>query len=420
MQRLSLDHLEFTALLQPGDVVAWPQGPGEPLALTEALVAQGPTLKGVALMFGLTQSETLQPSLAQHFRLLALNGAGSSRRVTAQSEVHLAHLSALPRLLREKSLRVDVALVQVRPLSGGRFTLGVICDFTRAMIQSARVVVALLNPSLPLMEGDAVVESEDIDCLVESDPRLIDMPDPVPSEVERTVAQQVAALVPDRATIQLGIGTLPAAVAQALSGHRDLGIHSGVVSDVLVDLVEQGVVTNSYKSRDLGRSVTGGLFGTRRLREFAERSGLIEMRSADYTHSPAVTASLARLYTINSAIEVDLGGAANAEVASGRYLGAVGGLVDFVRAGQAAPEGRSILAFPSTTPDGKHSRIVLSLQDRPVTVSRSEVDLVVTEQGVADLRACPVDERARRLIAIAHPAHREALARAAGAKQPVP
>ena len=127
------------------------------------------------------------------------------------------------------------------------------------------------------------------------------------------------------------------------------------------------------------------------------------------------TASLARLFTINSAIEVDLGGAANAEVAGGRYLGAVGGLVDFVRAGQAAPGGRSILAFPSTTPDGKHSRIVASLQGRPVTVARSEVDRVVTEQGVADLRACPAGERARRLIAIAHPAHREALARAAQA-----
>jgi acetyl-CoA hydrolase len=234
----------------------------------------------------------------------------------------------------------------------------------------------------------------------------------VPSEVERAVAQQVAAWVPDRSTIQLGIGTLPAAVAQALSGHRDLGVHSGVVSDILVDLVEQGVVSNAYKGRDQGRTVTGGLFGTGRLREFAERSGLIEMRSADYTHALAVTASLSRLYTINSAIEVDLGGAANAELAGGRYLGAVGGLVDFVRAGQAAPDGRSILAFPSTTPDGKHSRIVASLQGRPVTVARSEVDLVVTEQGVADLRACSVDERARRLIAIAHPAHRDALARA--------
>ncbi len=417
MQVIPLDRLDYAALMEPGDVVAWPQGPGEPLALTEALVAQGPGLREPALMFGLTQSETLQPAIAQHFRLLALNGAGTSRRVTAQAQIHLAHLSAMPGLLREKALRVDVALVQVRPMPEGGYTLGVICDFTRALMQSARRVVALLNPSLPLMGGDALVEPGDIDLLVESDSRLIDMPEPEPSEVERAVARQVAALVPDRATLQLGIGTLPAAVAQALEGHQALGMHSGVVSDVLVDLVQRGIVTNAFKGRDAGKTVTGGLFGTQRLRDFAERSGLVEMRSASYTHPLAVTATLARFHTVNSAIEVDLTGAANAEVAGGRYLGAVGGLVDFVRAGQASPGGRSILALPSTTPDGKHSRIVPALQG-PVTVARSEVDLVVTEQGVADLRACPLSERVRRLIAVAHPAHREALERVARERPP--
>jgi acetyl-CoA hydrolase len=418
MQVLPLARLDFASLLEPGDVIAWPQGPGEPLALTEALVAQGPRLRDLALMFGMTNSETLQPALAQLFRLLALNGAGNSRRVTAQAQIHLAHLSAMPRLLREKALRVDVALIQVRPLPDGGYTLGVICDFTLAMMQSARCVVALLNPALPLMGADARVDAGDIDLLVESDSRLIDMADPEPSAIERQVARQVAALIPDRATLQLGIGTLPAAVAQALDGHRDLGMHSGVVSDGLVDLVQRGIVTNAFKGRDAGKTVTGGLFGTQRLRDFAEHSGLVEMRSAAYTHPLSVTGSLAQFHTVNSAIEVDLTGAANAEVAGGRYLGAVGGLVDFVRAGQASYGGRSILAFPSTTPDGKQSRIVAGLQG-PVTVARSEVDLVVTEQGVADLRACPVAERVRRLIAIAHPSHREALERSIRERPPV-
>jgi acetyl-CoA hydrolase len=259
--------------------------------------------------------------------------------------------------------------------------------------------------------GDARVDGSDIDVLVESDDRLIDMPDPEPSAVERAVAAQVAALIPDRATVQLGIGTLPAAVARALSNHRELGVHSGVVSDVLVDLVERGVITNAHKGRDPGRTVTGGLFGTQRLRDFAERSGAVDMRSADYTHSLAVTSALAKFHTVNSAVEIDLSGQANAEIAAGRYLGAVGGQVDFVRGGVASPGGRSIIALPSTTPDGRHSRIVASLDGRPVTTARSDVDVIATEYGAAHLRGCPLRERARRLIAIAHPDYREALAR---------
>ncbi len=294
----------------------------------------------------------------------------------------------------------------------GGFTLGVIADFTQALIRAARVVIALVNPSLPVTRGDALVASEDIDVLVESDDRIIDMPDPEPSAVERAVAAQVAALIPDRATVQLGVGTLPAAVAGALSNHRELGVHSGVVSDVLVDLVERGVVTNAHKGCDPGRTVTGGLFGTQRLRDFAERSGLVDMRSVEYTHCIAVTSAIARFHTINSAIEIDVSGQANSEIAGDRYLGAVGGQVDFVRGGMASPGGRSIIAVPSTTPDGKHSRIVASLQGRPVTTARSDVDVIVTEYGAAQLRGCPLRERARRLIAIAHPDHRESLLRA--------
>jgi len=201
------------------------------------------------------------------------------------------------------------------------------------------------------------------------------------------------------------------AVAQALSGHRDLGMHSGVVSDVLVDLVEQSVVTNAYKTQYVGKTVTGGLFGTHRLRDFAARTGLIAMRNSEYTHSLAVAATMQNFYTINSAIEIDLSGQVNAEVAGGRYLGAVGGQVDFVRAGVASPGGRSIIAFTSRTSDGKHPRIVASLGVRPVTTARSEVDLIVTEFGIAHLRGCSLRERAQRLIAIAHPDHRELLSR---------
>lgn len=411
MQHVPLAELRFSAHLKPDEIIGWPQGPGEPLALTEALVAQRAELSSPSLLFGLTQSDTLRPEIADHFRFRALNGAGSSRRVTALAEIFPGHVSAIPGLIRGGQLPLDVLLIQVRALPQGGYTLGVIADFTQAMIQRARLVIALLNPALPAVVGDAYVDAADIDILVDGDDRLIDMPDPLPSEVERAVARQVAALIPDQATVQLGVGTLPAAVAEALGEHRGLGVHSGVVSDVLVDLVERGVVTNAHKSRDAGRTVTGGLFGTQRLRDFAASSGLIDLRSADYTHQLAVTASLSRFHTINSAIEIDLTGQVNSEVAGGRYLGAVGGQVDFVRAGVASAGGLSIIAFPSATPDGKHSRIVASLGDRPVTTARSDVDVIVTEHGAAHLRGASLRERATRLVAIAHPDHRESLER---------
>lgn len=408
MDKIALSELDLAAWLRTGDVVGWPQGPGEPLALTEALLRQATALPDIGLLFGLTQSDTLRAELAPRMRLHALNGAGSSRRVTGVAEVYPGHVSQIPALLREGLLPLDVVFIQVVRLDDGRFSLGVISDFTAAMVARARVVIALLNPALPAMGADAVVAASDIDLLVEQDSRIIDLPDPVPSDVERAVARQVAALIPDRATVQLGVGTLPAAVAEALGQHRELGVHSGVVSDVLVDLVERGVVSNAHKGRDAGKTVTGGLFGTQRLRDFARSSGLVEMRGAEYTHSLAVTASLRKFHTINSAIEIDLSGQVNSEIAGGRYLGAVGGQVDFVRAGVASPGGRSIIAFPSATPDGKHSRIVTTLSG-PVTTARSDVDAIVTEYGIAHLRGAGLHERARRLIAIAHPAHREAL-----------
>jgi acetyl-CoA hydrolase len=218
-------------------------------------------------------------------------------------------------------------------------------------------------------------------------------------------------VIPDRATVQLGIGALPVAVARALAGHRELGIHSGVISDVVADLVEKGVVTNACKGRDAGRIVTGGLFGTSRLYRFADGNDAVAMRSVEYTHNRAIAESLHRFHTINSAIEVDLTGQVNAEVAGGRYLGAVGGQVDFVRGGMASPDGRSIIALPASTGDGAQSRIVATLGNAPVTTARSDVDLIVTEFGVADLRGCGLRERARRMISIADPKFREMLER---------
>lgn len=404
--------LDFGLFLRAGDVVAWPQGTGEPRGLTRRLVEQRHELPPVGLFIGMTASNTLAPAHADRFAFRGLNGAGTNRLLTAGGvlDVIPTPVSTVPGLIRSRAIPVDVVLIRVRSHSKrGFYTVGVVADYTQALISSARYVIAEIDERLPLTSQDALVAEADIDVLVTCDADEILLPDPEPSAVEMQVARHVAATVPDGATIQLGIGSLPVAVCHALAGHRDLGVHSGVVSDAIVGLVEKGVVTNARKTVDAGRMVTGALFGSRRLAQFADGNAALEMRSAEYTHSLKVMSGIGNLYGINSAIEIDLTGQVNAEVAGGRYLGAVGGQADFVRGSQLSPGGRSIIALPSTTPDGKHSRIVASLEGRPVTTARADVDLIVTEYGIADLKGRSFRERAARLAAIAHPDFRDSL-----------
>jgi acetyl-CoA hydrolase len=275
------------------------------------------------------------------------------------------------------------------------------------------VVVAEIDPRLPLTGQDALVSAEDIDVFTEADADEVFLPDPEPSGAELAVAAKVAEIIPDRATVQLGIGGLPVAMCRALAGHRELGLHSGVVPDGVVALMRRGVVTNAHKGEGAGVLVTGGLFGTRALFDFADGNAQLEMRSADYTHSPLVMSRINRLHSINSAVEVDLSGQVNSEIAAKRYLGAIGGQADFVRGAQLSPGGRAIIALPAATPDGKFSRIVPALGGVPVTTARADVDMIVTEYGVAELRGCSLSERAQRLAAIAHPDFRASLLAAA-------
>ena len=410
MQRAS--QFDFTAVLRSGDTISWPQGTGEPLGLTRRLVSRRAALPDCRLFVGITTSDTLTPALADRFEVQGLNGAGSNRRLTAKGllDVTPVHVSAVPALLRDGCIAVDVALVRVRPTGvAGQYSLGVVCDYTAALIETARCVIGELDERLPLTGQDALVAADDIDVLVEADDEEILMYDDAPSPVEDAIARHVAALIHDRATVQLGIGGLAVAMTRGLFGHRDLGVHSGVLSDVFVDLVERGVVTNAYKGIDAGVSVTGCLFGSRRLSDFAANNPVLAMRSAEYTHTPFVMSRINALHSVNFAIEVDVTGQVNAELAAGRYLGAVGGQADFVRGARFSPGGRSIIALPSTTPDGKISRIVTSLGGNPVTTTRSDADMIVTEFGVAHLRGASFSERRKRLAAIAHPAFRDEL-----------
>lgn len=413
---------DFRAILRSGDTIAWPQGTGEPLGLTRRLVSQRHDLPAVRLFVGMSTSATLSAACADRFDITGLNGAGTNRGLAGAGvlDVIPVHVSDVPSLLRSRAIPVDVALIRVRPhTEPGRLSLGVVADYTAALIAAARCVVAEIDDRMPLTSQDAVVSIDAIDHFVRCDCEEILLPDGEPTAQERAVARRVAAFVPNRATVQLGIGNLPVAVGEALFDHRDLGIHTGVVSDILVDLIERGVVTNAHKGIDTGVSVTGCLFGSRRLFDYADGNPAIAMRSLDYTHNVVVMAKIHALHSVNSAIEVDLSGQVNAEQAGSRYLGAVGGQVDFVRGAKASKGGRSIIALPSTTPDGRCSRIVTALDGHPVTTARSDVDVVITEHGIADLRGCSLAQRATRLAAIAHPDFRDDL-RAGASTRPKP
>src|SRR5690606_14393309 len=238
---------------------------------------------------------------------------------------------------------------------------------------------------------------------------LLEVPGAAAGEVEQAIARHIGGLVEDGSTLQLGLGSLPEAVLDCLRSHRDLGIHSGAIGNKVADLMEAGVITNARKARDTGITVAGVLFGGERIYRYAHLNRNIQLRSTDYTHSLEVLGSLDHLVTINSAIEVDLTGQINAEVAGGVYVGAVGGAMDFQRGAHASRGGLPIIALPATALGGTRSRVVGRL-DGPVSTPRADAGLIVTEYGVADLRGCDLRERARRMIDIAHPDFRDALA----------
>jgi acyl-CoA hydrolase len=251
-----------------------------------------------------------------------------------------------------------------------------------------------------------------IDCAVHVARAPVEVSPAKIGEVDLAIAEIVAGYIEDGAVLQVGIGATPDAILRLLHDRRDLGVHSGMIGDGLVDLVEAGVITNARKPIDAGVSITGALIGTERLYRFADRNPQIGMRRSAYTHGESALSRLARLVTINSAIEVDLTGQVNAEQSGDQYLGGTGGQADYVRAGGRSSGGRSIIALPATAKGGKVSRIAAALSG-PVTTPRSDVDVIVTEFGAAELKGRTLAERARRLTAVAHPDFREALEQAA-------
>ena len=411
VQPEALDLREF---VRPGDQIIWSDGAGEPLTLTEALVAQRASLGGVSVFLAFAFSDTLQPVHADHIRMIGVGGIGTLRRLTRAQVVEIVpcHIGQVHAYLTSGATRCDVAFVQVSPPGrDGRHSYGVSGDFMAAAVARARVVIAEVNERVPCTFGDASLAAERIDVLVPTARPLLEVPSAAAGPAELAIARHAGAYIGDGATVQMGIGAIPDAVLRALTDRRDLGMHTGIASDVLVDLVEAGAMTNARKPIDAGVSITGSLAGTRRLYDFAHLNPAVGLRDSRYTHGDAVLGLLPDLVTVNSAIEVDLTGQVNAEETADDYIGGVGGQADYVRTGHRAAGGHAIIALPATARGGI-SRIRARLSGS-VTTPRADTDVVITEFGAAELRARSMRERARDLIAIAHPDHRERLEREA-------
>ncbi|WP_261544024.1 acetyl-CoA hydrolase/transferase family protein [Burkholderia multivorans] len=392
----------------------WGQSHAEPVTLMRALVAQRHSFKRIRVFLGIGLADVLAPEHADAIDFLAYCGSGANRKLARANVLDIlpAHYSQLPELVRSGALRIDVVMLQVSPPDEhGRYSLGLAREYLVEALKHARAIVAEVHPDVPWTYGGPFLRAADIDLLVTSDTPFPDASETTSGPVEQAIGQHVASLVEDGATLQTGIGAIPDAVMAALHDKRDLGVHTGSIGDGIAALCEAGVVTNARKTIDAGITVGGVIIGSARVRRFAHRNPALELRGTEYTHNPHVLRRIERFTAINSAVEVDLTGQVNAEVVGGTYVGAVGGVGDFLRAAQASRGGVPIVALPSTA--GTHSRIVTKLSG-PVTVPRSDACVIVTEYGIADLRGLSLAQRVPKMIAIAHPDHRERLAREAG------
>ncbi|WP_433379652.1 acetyl-CoA hydrolase/transferase family protein [Streptosporangium sp. CA-115845] len=401
--------LDLTVHVRPGDAVMWGQACAEPLTLTERLIEQRAEIGGFRCFLGLPASDTIRPEHADHVSFLSYCGGGGNRALHRAGALDIlpCHYSTLPDLIESGALPVDVVLVQLSPADGaGRHSLGMADDYLSAAIDRARVVIAEVNDQVPWTHGARTLAAADLDVIVFTSRPPAEIVKSVPGDAEERVAEHVAGLIEDGATLQLGLGALPEAIAARLAGRRDLGVHSGQIGDAVADLMEAGVITGARKTVGRGRTVTGTLMGTSRLFRYAHGNPAIELRDTRHTHDPEVLAAQERLVAINSALEVDLSGQINAEVARGSYVGAVGGAIDFLRGAARSRGGLPIVALTSTARSA--SRIVANLSG-PVSTSRADAGIIVTEYGVADLRGLSLDERRARMLAIAHPDHRPAL-----------
>ena len=400
--------------IKSGDRVVTGHAAAEPTCLIDAMVADAARLENVEICHVVTLGEGkyTRPEMAGHFRYNGLFVSASPRKAVneARADYTTAFFHEMPRLFREE-MPVDVALIMVSaPDAHGYCSFGPSCDYTKPVAQCAKLVIAQVNHHLPRAMGDNFIHVNDIDFLVECDAPMAQLAPAAIGEKERKIGEYCASLIKDGDTLQLGIGSIPESVLLFLKDRKDLGLHTEMASDGIVDLIESGVINNSKKQLNKGKSVATFVMGTQKVYDFIHDNPMFELYPVDYVNDPRVISAQDNMVSINSCIQVDLMGQVVAECIGLRQFSGVGGQVDFVRGANMSRGGRAIIAMPATAAGGKVSRIVPFLDHgAAVTTSRNDVDYVVTEYGIAHLKGKTLKQRAEALIAIAHPDFRAAL-----------
>ncbi len=406
---------EAIGLLRPGMRVLLPPGCAEPRTLIDEIVRQAPRLGPLTLMGGMLLGDYpfCTPQHHEAFRWVTFHMTPPLREPLRRGQVEFVparYLDTLWLFGPGGPWAADAVLVHTAPPDAdGRVSLGVSTSYPLPLARVAPLVIAEVNHRMPRTRGDSHLEPGQLSARVETDRPLRPYPSPEAGETERLIARHVAELVPDAATVQIGIGSVPEAVVAGLGDRRDLGIHSLLV-DAMLPLLERGIITNARKSRNAGRMDLGEIMGTEPLFRFVHENPAVSMAPSSLIHDPRAVATLERFVSINSAIEVDLTGQVNAESVGDRQVAGVGGQFDFVEAASWSRGGRSIIALPATGRGGEISRIVTRLgRGAKVTTPRHLTDWVVTEFGRAELRGRSVEQRARALIELAHPRFRAQL-----------
>ncbi len=402
--------------VRSGDRVYIHPGAAEPEDLVRALVGRAPELREVEILHLLTLGEAgyVRPGLERSFRHTAMFVGANVREAvnTGRADYMPIFLSEIPALFTSGALPIDVCLIQVTPPDEHGFcSFGVGVDCTKTAASIARTVIAEVNTAMPRTLGDSFIHVNRIDAIVETSRPILELPRRPGHELHRRIAEHVASLIDDGATLQMGIGGIPDAVLACLHDRKDLGVHTEMFSDGVMDLVEAGVITNERKTLHRGKIVAGFLMGSRTLYEFVHDNPIVELHPIEYTNDPFVIASNERMVAINSALQVDLTGQVCSDSIGTSIYSGVGGQVDFIRGAARSKGGKPIIALPSTAKEGAVSRIVPTLDPGSgVVTTRADVHYVVTEFGVASLHGKTLRERAEALIAIAHPDFRDRMA----------
>ena len=402
--------------IKDGDLVMFGHAVGEPIIFQRTMAAMAENFHGVevAHMVYLGSGEYLQPGMEEHFRHNALFVGGPARKAISENRADYtpAFFSDVPRMIRSGTFPVDVfAFTCTPPDARGYVNIGLSCDYGWQAIRSAKYVIAELNPNMPRTFGESFVHVSEIDAFINAWEPL---PESIPAKIteeDMMIGRYIADLVKDGDCLQLGIGAVPDAVLSFLGDKKDLGIHSEMVSDGVIPLIENGVITGKRKQKDVGRVAVSFIMGSRKLYDYVDNNPMIKMLPVDVCNDPAYISQNDNVVSINACVQVDLQGQVCAEAIGLRQISGIGGQMDFVRGANLSKGGRSIIAMHSTTRNQEASKIVTTLTTgSPVTTGRNDVNYIVTEYGVAQLRGRTLRERAKRLINIAHPKFRPELA----------